>query len=53
LAKIWKTRKLIESNWVMDEERPRKYYKITKSGKNELEKHKKEWILMDNIFRQL
>ena len=47
------SRKLIESNWVMNEDRPRKYYKITHSGKKELEKHKKEWILMDNLFRQL
>lgn len=46
-------KKLIDSYWVMDEGRPRKYYKITNSGKKELKKHKKEWILLDNIFRQL
>jgi len=44
----------IKSYWRMEEsERPRKYYNLLELGKEELQKEKDEWILIDSILRKL
>ena len=45
---------LVDSYWVTPEgKRRRRYYKITAKGKKALEKEKKAWLSVHNIFVQL
>jgi len=45
---------LIQSQWkVMDNGRRRKYYSLTKQGKEALAKERKEWMSVHEVFEQL
>lgn len=42
----------IEASWERSETgRRRKYYRITKSGRNQLETHRRQWQLVDETLR--
>lgn len=47
--------RLIESNWVIDNDsiRPRKYYEITKKGKEALVIEKKQWLQVNAVLNQI
>lgn len=53
VLKRLEAKKYVESYWVMDEDRPRKYYRICKAGKKALNKDKVEWHIMAGLFRKL
>ena len=43
--------KLVESYWKMSKEgRRRKYYRLTEAGRQELEKHAKQWKLVYSVL---
>lgn len=45
----------IKSNWVMDNDsvRPRKYYEITKQGKEALVIEKEQWLQVNSVLNQI
>jgi PadR family transcriptional regulator, regulatory protein PadR len=45
--------KLISSEWIMIEERRRKYYKITEKGRKELANEKRAWLEVHNTLMRL
>jgi len=45
---------LIRSQWKISEKgRRRKYYRLTESGRKELEKEKKQWMSVHKLFSKL
>jgi PadR family transcriptional regulator PadR len=45
---------LVKSKWKMvDNKRPRKYYRLTEKGFQQQEKEQEQWFLISGIFRQL
>ena len=45
---------MIKSYWkINDNERPRRYYKITAAGKKQLEFNKEEWEMIHGVFQAL
>jgi PadR family transcriptional regulator PadR len=45
---------LIASSWKSsDKDRPRKYYRLTKAGRTELEREKNQWLAVNGIFSRL
>lgn len=46
---------MLESNWVIDNDsiRPRKYYAITKKGKEALVIEKKQWLQVNAVLNQI
>jgi DNA-binding PadR family transcriptional regulator len=45
---------LIASSWKSsDKDRPRKYYRLTKAGRTELEREKNQWLAVNTIFSKL
>jgi transcriptional regulator len=45
---------LIRSQWKISEKgRRRKYYRLTESGRKELEKEKKQWMSVHNLLSKL
>ena len=46
---------LIQSNWVMEDDsvRPRKYYEITETGKNELALEQQQWSQVNNVLNTI
>jgi PadR family transcriptional regulator, regulatory protein PadR len=42
--------KMISSEWIVKDDRKRKYYKITDKGKKELQKEKEAWIRVHNTM---
>jgi len=45
---------LVKSKWKMvDNKRPRKYYRLTEKGLHQQEKEQEQWFLISGIFRQL
>ncbi|HAQ20219.1 MAG TPA: PadR family transcriptional regulator [Prolixibacteraceae bacterium] len=54
VLKKMETLGLIKSYWKMQEnERPRKYYNILDNGKQELQKMKDEWNLVNSMLNKL
>jgi DNA-binding PadR family transcriptional regulator len=45
--------KLITSEWLMKEDRKRKYYRLTEKGRKELAKEKMAWIEVHNTLMRL
>lgn len=45
--------KLISSEWIIKDDRKRKYYKITDKGRKELVKEKETWISVHNTMMRL
>ena len=45
--------KLIISEWIIKEDRKRKYYKLTEKGKLELIKEKQAWLNMHNTLMRM
>jgi PadR family transcriptional regulator, regulatory protein PadR len=47
-------KKWISSKWKLgDTDRQRKYYRITSSGKKQLQTEKNNWLAIHNLFEQL
>ena len=44
---------LLESEWRVEEPRPRRYYKLNETGKEMVERLKQEWIAQETIIRRL
>jgi PadR family transcriptional regulator PadR len=44
---------LLDSSWSIDENRPRRYYKLNQEGKDVLEALMKEWKSMNAIINEL
>ena len=46
---------LIESNWVLEDAsaRPRKYYELTKLGKQELKVEQQQWVRVNAVLSQV
>lgn len=45
---------LIESKWTLeDDSRPRKYYEITKQGKEALVLEKEQWLQVNSVLNQI
>ena len=45
---------LISSYWeIGEQDRPRKYYRLNKSGKEQLQKEIKEWTTVQELFNKL
>jgi PadR family transcriptional regulator PadR len=45
---------LVKSRWEMvDNKRPRKYYRLTEKGFQQQKKEQEQWFLISGIFRQL
>ena len=46
--------KLVRSEWIMEEgARPRKYYRITEKGKQELIAEKEQWTQVNDVLSQI
>lgn len=45
--------KLISSEWILVEDRKRKYYKVTEKGKKALVEEKRAWIEVHNTLMRL
>jgi PadR family transcriptional regulator PadR len=45
--------KLITSEWIIKEDRKRKYYKITDKGRKELAQEKEAWLTVHNTLMHL
>jgi DNA-binding PadR family transcriptional regulator len=45
--------KLISSEWIIKDDRKRKYYKLTEKGKKELLKEKQAWLNVHNTLMRL
>ena len=44
---------LLESEWRVEEPRPRRYYKLNETGKEMVERLKREWIAQETIIMRL
>lgn len=44
---------LLESEWHVEEPRPRRYYKLNETGKEMVERLKEEWNAQETIIRRL
>ena len=44
---------LLESEWRVEEPRPRRYYKLNETGREMLERLKEEWSAQETIIRRL
>ena len=45
--------KLITSEWIVKDDRKRKYYKLTDKGKKELAREKEAWLTVHNTLMRL
>ncbi|HAF62234.1 MAG TPA: PadR family transcriptional regulator [Anaerolineaceae bacterium] len=44
---------LLESEWRIEDPRPRRYYKLNETGREMLERLKQEWSAQETIIRRL
>lgn len=53
LLRRWEDQGIVESEWKMEESRPRRYYKLSSKGLELYEILKEEWIGLDSTIRSL